>query len=156
MRVAIEDMMEKTAVKHAPRRLDRANDKSYGRLAVFTYLSIYLERAAFEVALTRSDGCRDARQLFDLLEPKFRPCKETGVSPDQQGSARQRQPMRRHIPGRGLRRSCDRDDLRALLFRQYRRRRACQIQKVRQSNGTRRLRPSRKCRPFTTAMSTRS
>jgi len=36
--VAIEDMMEKTSTKNAPWHLFPANDKLYGRLAVFTIL----------------------------------------------------------------------------------------------------------------------
>jgi polyphosphate kinase 2 (PPK2 family) len=65
--VAIEDMMEKTSLKRAPWYLIPANDKPYGRIAVFTILieilgaGLSLQPRPLDPRVTDM-----AKQLFDL------------------------------------------------------------------------------------------
>jgi polyphosphate kinase 2 (PPK2 family) len=64
---AIEDMMEKTATKHAPWHLIPANDKSYGRIAAFRILADRLgEDVSLEPRPIDPDLLEEARRTLDL------------------------------------------------------------------------------------------
>jgi polyphosphate kinase 2 (PPK2 family) len=65
--VAIEDMMEKTSVKQAPWYLIPANDKLYGRLAVFTIMTDVLGKGQRLKPRPLDPKIAEmAGQLFDL------------------------------------------------------------------------------------------
>jgi AMP-polyphosphate phosphotransferase len=65
--LAIEDMLEKTSAKHAPWFLIPANDKPYGRLAVFTILIDLLgKRLRLKPRPLDPKITEMAKELFDL------------------------------------------------------------------------------------------
>jgi polyphosphate kinase 2 (PPK2 family) len=65
--VAIEDMMEKTSAKHAPWFLIPADDKPYGRIAVFTILVDLLGKGlSLKPRALDPKVAEIAKQLFDI------------------------------------------------------------------------------------------
>jgi len=67
---AIEDMMEKTATKHAPWHLIPANNKPYGRIAAFLILVDRLgEDVSLEPRPIDPDLLEEAKRTLDLSAP---------------------------------------------------------------------------------------